>query len=48
VILVQALIWNMRTCRSDVKGEAQVVKHEARVPMQSTGADHCVVVRRLL
>jgi len=32
----QALIWNMRTCRSDVKGEAQVVTPRG----ESTDADH--------
>jgi hypothetical protein len=33
----QALIWNMRTCRSDVKGETQVTNtHEGL----STDAEH--------
>ena len=33
---VQALIWNMRTCRSDVKGEVQVVAPRG----ESTKAEH--------
>ena len=40
----QALVRNVRTRRSDVKGEAIVVNHDVRIPMQVTGADHCVVV----
>ena len=39
VNLIQALMWNVGTCRSDVKGEAQVqARTRARVPMQRTGA----------
>ena len=34
--LIQALIRNMRTCRSDVKGEAQVLKPQG----ESTDAEH--------
>ena len=42
--LVQAVLWNTGTCRSDVKGDAQVAKiTRARVPMRSTGAEQLVV-----
>ena len=34
--LIQALIWNMRTCRSDAKGEAQVIISQG----ESTDAEH--------
>ena len=34
--LIQALIWNMRTCRSDAKGEVQVVTPQG----ESTDAEH--------
>jgi hypothetical protein len=35
----QALVWNVRTCRPDVKGEVQTAKSaRARVPMRGTGA----------
>ena len=31
-----AFAWNVRICRSDVKGEVQVLKHKASVPKRST------------
>ena len=34
--VIQALIWNMRTCRSDDKGEAQVETPQGK----STDAEH--------
>ncbi len=34
-----AFAWNVRTCHPDVKGEAQVPKHEASVPRRDTGAE---------
>jgi hypothetical protein len=45
---IQALIRNMRTCRPDVKGEAQAGNRKARVPMQGTGTDGFVVVTKFL
>jgi hypothetical protein len=42
---IQAVLWNTGTCRSNVKGDAQVTKIiRARVPMWSTGAEQPVVV----
>lgn len=43
----QARVGNVRTCRLDVKGEAQVdTTISARVPMRGTGAEHPVVVMK--
>ena len=45
--LYLASLWNMGTCRSDVKGEIQAARIvRVRVPMQSTGADQPVVVMK--
>jgi hypothetical protein len=45
----QALVWNVRTCRPDVKGEAQLAETErARVPMRGTGAEQPVVGLKVL
>ena len=39
-----ALVWNVRTCRSDAKGDAQAAETaRARVPMRGTGAEQFVV-----
>ena len=44
---VQALVWNVGTCRSDAKGEpASGRPTRGRVPMRSGGADRCVVVMK--
>jgi hypothetical protein len=44
VKLDQALVRNVRTCRPDAKGEAQVEDTtRARVPMRGTGAERPVV-----
>ncbi len=44
-----ASVRNVGTCRSDVKGEAQVVTPlGARVPMRSTGAEQPVLVMKVL
>lgn len=49
VTLYQASVRNVRTCRSDVKGEAQVNNlTRARVPMRSTGAETFVVGKKVL
>ena len=47
--LNQALVRNVRTCRSDAKGDIQVA-HTARirVPMRSTGAEQLVVGKKAL
>jgi hypothetical protein len=47
--LNQALVRNVRTCRSDAKGDIQAA-HTARirVPMRSTGAEQFVVGRKAL
>jgi hypothetical protein len=47
--LNQALVRNVRTCRSDAKGDIQAA-HTARirVPMRSTGAEQLVVGRKAL
>src|SRR6516165_5587659 len=45
----QALVWNVRTCRSDAKGDVQAA-HTARtrVPKRSTGAEQLVVGMKAL
>jgi hypothetical protein len=44
MILVQAVLRNTGTCRSNVKGDVQVAKiTRARVPMWNTGAEQPVV-----
>ena len=49
VNLDQALVRNVRTCRSDAKGEAQVADTtSARVPMRGTGAETLVVGMKVL
>jgi hypothetical protein len=45
----QALVWNVRTCRSDAKGDVRVAETtRARVPMRNTGAERPVVGLRVL
>ena len=45
----QALVWNVRTCRSDAKGDVRAAETaRARVPMRSTGAERPVVGLRVL
>jgi len=44
--LTQAFVWNVGTCRSDVKGEFQVEATRKRVPMLNTGADFPVVAAK--
>ena len=45
----QALIWNVRTCRPDAKGDVQAAETaRARVPMRGTGAERPVVGMRVL
>jgi len=45
----QALVWNVRTCRSDAKGDAQAANTaRARVPMRGTGAEQLVVGMKVL
>jgi len=47
--LNQALVWNVRTCRSDAKGEIQAAKTaRTRVPMRSTGTEQLVVGTKAL
>jgi hypothetical protein len=47
VTLIQALVWNVGTCRSDDKGETQVEDPtRVRVPMRGTGADRPVLVKK--
>jgi hypothetical protein len=49
VNLDQALARNVRTCRPDAKGEAQVANTtRARVPMRGTGAEALVVGMKVL
>ena len=49
MILIQALVRNVGTCRFDVKGEIQAeVPPRVRVPMRSTGAEQPVVVLKPL
>jgi hypothetical protein len=45
----QALVWNVRTCRPDVKGEVQAAETaRTRVPMRGTGAERSVVGLKVL
>jgi hypothetical protein len=45
----QALVWNVRTCRSDAKGDVQAAKTaRIRVPMRGTGAESSVVGLKVL
>ena len=47
--LDQALVWNVRTCRPDVKGDVQAAKSaRTRVPMRGTGAERFVVGMKVL
>jgi len=47
--LIQALVWNVGTCRSDGKGETQSGRPtRVRVPMRGTGADQLAVVLKSL
>ena len=47
VTLIQALVWNVGTCRSDDKGETQVEDPtRVRVPMRDTGAEQPVVAEK--
>lgn len=49
VNLNQALVRNVRTCRPNVKGAAQVAKStRARVPKWGTGAERLVVGLKVL
>src|SRR4051794_26707676 len=45
----QALVWNVRTCRSDAKGDVQAAQTaRIRVPMRGTGAEQLVGGRKVL
>src|SRR3954466_1247146 len=45
----QALVWNMRTCRCDAKGDVQAAQTaRIRVPMRGTGAEQLVGGRKVL
>src|SRR6202789_437728 len=45
----QALVWNVRTCRPDAKGDVQAAKTaRTRVPMRGTGAEQFVVGTKVL
>ena len=45
----QAFVRNVRTCRPDAKGEAQVAETaRAKVPMRGTGAEQPVVRTKVL
>jgi hypothetical protein len=47
--LIQALVWNVGTCRSDDKGEIQMEETiRMRVPMRGTGTEQSVVGRKVL
>ena len=47
VTLIQALVWNVGTCRPDAKGEAQRRgPHKGESTDADTGADQSVVVRK--
>ncbi len=49
VNLIQALVWNVRTCRSDDKGKtASGNPTRVKVPMQSTWTEQPVVVKKSL
>src|SRR3954452_21296992 len=43
----QALVWNVRTCRPDAKGDIPAARTaRIRVPMRGTGAEQLVVERK--
>jgi len=45
----QALVWNVRTCGSDAKGDVRAAETaRARVPMRGTGAEQFVVGMKVL
>jgi hypothetical protein len=45
----QALVWNVRTCCSDAKGDVRAAETaRARVPRRGTGAERPVVGRKVL
>jgi hypothetical protein len=45
----QALVWNVRTCRPDAKGDVQVANTtRTRVPIRGTGAEQFVVGLKVL
>jgi len=45
----QALVWNVRTCRPDAKGDVQAAKSaRTRVPMRGTGAEQSAVGLKVL
>ena len=47
--MVQALVWNVGTCRFDVKGEAQAENlQESEYRCKAQGADDSVVVLKVL
>jgi len=47
--LNQALVWNVRTCRPDAKGDVRVARTaRIRVPMRGTGAEQPVVGMKVL
>ncbi len=49
VTLIEALVWNVGTCRSDDKGETQVEETtRVSVPMRDTGAEQSVVAEKSL
>ena len=49
VIRIWAIVWNVGTCRCNVKGELRAVKTViGRVPMCRTGAELSVVVLKEL
>ncbi len=49
VIRIRAIVWNVGTCRCNVKGEPRADKTViGRVPMCSTGAELFVVVMKVL
>ena len=45
----QALVWNVRTCRPDAKGDLRAARTaRIRVPMRGTGAEQLVVEWKVL
>jgi hypothetical protein len=45
----QALVWNVRTCRLDAKGDVQAAKSaRTRVPMRDTETEWSVVGKKVL
>jgi hypothetical protein len=45
----QALVWNVRTCRPDAKGDIPAARTaRIRVPMRGTGAEQLVVEWKVL